>query len=188
LGDTNIRNTPTELTTFKNLKITQISCAHGHCLALEENGNIYSWGRNDDGELGNGNNTTQLKPILIFKQLQGVTKVYCGFHFSTYLQNGTLYTCGKNNSGKLGLDDTKSRSKFEEIKFITNIAKYHTFGHHSVAVSNKGEVYTWGCNDSGQLGLGDQVDSPYPVKLDVSGKKIVSVVCANRSTFIQFEK
>ncbi|KYQ92740.1 hypothetical protein DLAC_06744 [Tieghemostelium lacteum] len=37
--------------------VTQISCGSYHCLALSENGNIYSWGLNDFGQCGNGSSS-----------------------------------------------------------------------------------------------------------------------------------
>jgi alpha-tubulin suppressor-like RCC1 family protein len=72
-----------------------------------ENGNIYSWGSNTYGQLGNNTTTDELKPILIFQNLKGVEMIFCGFDFSIFLQNGIIWSCGKNNLGQLGLGDSK---------------------------------------------------------------------------------
>lgn len=49
--------TPTLLESIQNVVITQIAVNSGgkHCLALTNNGQVYSWGEGDDGKLGHGN-------------------------------------------------------------------------------------------------------------------------------------
>jgi alpha-tubulin suppressor-like RCC1 family protein len=49
-------------------------------LNLQENGNVYSWGKNEQGQLGNKTKTNELTPILIMN-LKGVDSVFCGFDY-----------------------------------------------------------------------------------------------------------
>jgi alpha-tubulin suppressor-like RCC1 family protein len=162
------------------MKISQISCGFGHCLALEgillhltvlENGNIYSWGRNDYGQLGNNATNDETKPILIFQNLKGVEKIFCGFEFSIFLQNGILWSCGRNNLGQLGLGDSKIRKEFIKIQLNHKVKKFHTSGHHSIMLEN-GEVFTFGNNENGQLGLVHKNNNSKPTKVDIKGNII----------------
>lgn len=45
---------PTEIVELRNLKIINITGGQHHTIALTVDGNLYGWGRNDDGQLGLG--------------------------------------------------------------------------------------------------------------------------------------
>jgi alpha-tubulin suppressor-like RCC1 family protein len=141
-------------------------------LNLQENGNIYSWGRNDQEQLGNKTKTNESKPVLVlnFKFVKGL---YCGNDFSFILQNGEIWTCGRNDCGQLGLGDKINRSTFEKVKIDYKVKKFHAFGQHSIMLLGKldlnnllenGEVYTFGCNNKGQLGTGDELNLIEPIQ------------------------
>jgi alpha-tubulin suppressor-like RCC1 family protein len=51
---------------FKNIFITDICCGRYHCLSISDKNDIYSWGDNAFGQLGNGNFSDQLTPIKIY--------------------------------------------------------------------------------------------------------------------------
>jgi alpha-tubulin suppressor-like RCC1 family protein len=104
-------------------------------LNLQENGNVYSWGKNEQGQLGNNTEINELKPILIMN-LKGES-VYCGYDCSFILQNGELWSCGKNHFGQLGLGDKINRSTFEKVKLDHKVTKFHTSGHHSIMLLGK---------------------------------------------------
>jgi hypothetical protein len=101
----------------------------------QENGNVYSWGKNEEGQLGNKTKINESKPILIIN-LKGES-VYCGFDFSFILQNDELWFCGRNDLGQLGLGDEINRSTFEKVKLDCKVKKFHTFGHHSIMLLGK---------------------------------------------------
>jgi alpha-tubulin suppressor-like RCC1 family protein len=54
---------------FKNMFIDDIACGLNHCLSISNNGEVYSWGDNVFGQIGNGKTDfeKQLTPINIFK-------------------------------------------------------------------------------------------------------------------------
>jgi alpha-tubulin suppressor-like RCC1 family protein len=43
-----------------------IACGKFHTLALLSDGTVMAWGRNDDGELGNGSLDTSPSPVMVF--------------------------------------------------------------------------------------------------------------------------
>jgi alpha-tubulin suppressor-like RCC1 family protein len=55
---------------FKNILIVDIVCGFCHCLSISNKGDIFGWGNNKFGQIGNeksGNDENQLTPIKIFK-------------------------------------------------------------------------------------------------------------------------
>ncbi|HRZ80790.1 MAG TPA: hypothetical protein P5044_12335, partial [bacterium] len=45
---------PVKVSFDAGIKIRSISCGHRHTCALDEDGKVYCWGWNQDGQLGNG--------------------------------------------------------------------------------------------------------------------------------------
>jgi alpha-tubulin suppressor-like RCC1 family protein len=72
IGDDTTVNCSTikQIDYFKNIFIEDAVCGEGHCLAISNNGEIFAWGKNRFGQIGNGksgDNCNQLTPIKIFK-------------------------------------------------------------------------------------------------------------------------
>ena len=69
IGNTTDQSTIQQIPFFKNnnIKIIDIETGYAHSLAISEDGEVYSWGYNGSGQLGNGNNNDQSTPIKIYK-------------------------------------------------------------------------------------------------------------------------
>jgi alpha-tubulin suppressor-like RCC1 family protein len=55
---------------FSNIFIDDVACGERHCLSISNKGEIFSWGDNEYGQIGNsesGEEIKQLTPIKIFK-------------------------------------------------------------------------------------------------------------------------
>ena len=50
---------------FDNKRVVDFACGQVHTLALTEQGEVYSWGYNIYGQLGNGSQTSQTNPVKI---------------------------------------------------------------------------------------------------------------------------
>jgi alpha-tubulin suppressor-like RCC1 family protein len=69
-GTTDICLNIKQIEFFENIFIEDVVCGQNHCLSISKNGEIYSWGNNEIGQLGNGKSgydEKQLTPIKIFK-------------------------------------------------------------------------------------------------------------------------
>jgi len=66
LGNTLNYLTIQKIEFFKNQKIIDIQTGWEHSIAINKKGEIYSWGGNYDGQIGNGNYKNQLIPIKIY--------------------------------------------------------------------------------------------------------------------------
>jgi RHS repeat-associated protein len=154
-------------------------------VALKANGTVWSWGYNNQGELGTGNTTVynQLTPIQVVGPggtgfLTGVTHVAAGGQHSLALKaDGSVWAWGQNSYGQLGSNDgAASHSTPVEVVgpagsgFLSNVVAIAAGLSMSVAVKADGTVWAWGDNEFGQFGNGtDYVvgplrSSPTPVQ------------------------
>jgi alpha-tubulin suppressor-like RCC1 family protein len=107
LGSTANQNKPTAVDVsgvLKNQFVTQVTCGFDHSLALLADGSVASWGKNFNGQLGDGTYTTRAQPVLVQFTSLGVTSqismiVAGAFHSSAFMKNGLIYTFGSNFNG-----------------------------------------------------------------------------------------
>ncbi|XP_023712816.2 RCC1 and BTB domain-containing protein 1 [Cryptotermes secundus] len=126
-----------------------IACGQTSSVAVLENGEVYGWGFNGNGQLGLGNNVNQLNPCRVLN-LQGIviTKVVCGYAHTMALSDvGALYVWGANTYGQLGTGNRSNVSApvhvASEIGRIVDVAATH-YNHISTAMTQNSKVYMWG--------------------------------------------
>mmetsp|Transcript_3982 Transcript_3982/g.4478 ORF Transcript_3982/g.4478 Transcript_3982/m.4478 type:complete len:1170 (-) Transcript_3982:395-3904(-) len=147
--------------------ITQVSGGRFHTVALNRNGDVFTWGQGNGGRLGLGDELTYLLPTpLLGLSEKRIVKVTAGRdHTLALCSYGDVYGWGSDRFGQLGFGSNRLESENPaSVKTILHpkrirIAKPHAPSQdiaaspsHSVAVMRNGEVYTWGLNDRGQLG------------------------------------
>ena len=95
--------------------LRQISCGGAHTAALTDDGQLYVWGRGNEGQLGLGDYRPRTVPALVKAlgdQQAGSTvlQVACGAsHTIALCDNGDVYTFGSNEEMQLGLGATFGR-------------------------------------------------------------------------------
>ena len=73
-------------------------------MCLNENGFVYSFGRNNNGELGLANNERYYKAPQLISSLKDVEFIECGGnHTFCKTLNNEIFCWGSNNYGQLGL-------------------------------------------------------------------------------------
>ncbi|XP_019771917.2 ultraviolet-B receptor UVR8 isoform X2 [Dendroctonus ponderosae] len=90
---------------FVNRNIVDMQCGREHCLLLDTDGNVYSFGAGSRGQLGTGQLDDQSSPVLL-QALAGIkiAKIAAGgWHSAAISEEGDLYTWGWNSNGQLGL-------------------------------------------------------------------------------------
>jgi alpha-tubulin suppressor-like RCC1 family protein len=122
---------------------------------IKTDGTLWTWGRNDNGQSGNGNasdSPTQIGSATNWSLVSGQS--YSGVAIKT---DGTLWTWGYNNYGTLGLNGTGDQALPQQVGTNTNwqdISTSHLSDHMMMAIKTDGTLWTWGFNNNGQLGLG----------------------------------
>jgi alpha-tubulin suppressor-like RCC1 family protein len=80
-----------------------------YVLAIDNAGNLLSWGQNENGQLGTGDKKERTVPTQLMAGTRWKT-VAAGKNFSLAIDEaGNLYSWGQNNSGQLGLNDNNER-------------------------------------------------------------------------------
>ena len=153
-GNTDYDFTPTG-------EIAPIAAGSNHSAAVTKDGDLYMWGSNGGGRLGNGNRTNSYTPIKIMKNVATVS--LGGIHSAAVTKDGSLYMWGYNGSGQLGNGSTTD--SYTPIKIMENVATVSLGDYHSAAITKDGSLYMWGANYCGQLGNGNRTNSYTPVKI-----------------------
>ena len=159
LGDSENRPNLTRITTFpEGVKIFQISQAKagdGHCLAITNTGQVYSWGEGSYGRLGHGDTVTVKNPkrIEAFKD-HVVVQVSSGSrHSAAITSDGVLFTWGSGTDGKLGHGNSDSIYLPKVTAAVDNAVQVACGASHTVAIAENGtKVYSWGGGSYGKLG------------------------------------
>ncbi|WP_158625733.1 RCC1 domain-containing protein [Corallococcus carmarthensis] len=135
-----------------------------HTLALKQDGTVWAWGRNADGQLGDGTTTARPTPA----QAPGVTGVTAlvagGYHSLALKQDGTVWAWGHNSEGQLGDGTTTARSTPVQVPGLTGVAVVVAGGYHTLALKQDGTVWALGNNAAGQLGDGTRASRLTPVQ------------------------
>jgi alpha-tubulin suppressor-like RCC1 family protein len=173
-------NVPVRVKLPRGVKVVAISAGFGHSLAVTSSGQVFAWGNNQRGQLGDGSTTDRLTPVRVHLPAgTKVTAVSAGAIFSLALTStGRVLAWGLNHRGQLGIGVTRDRHIPVRVKLprgvkVTGIAAGYTFG---LAVTSSGRVFAWGNNDSGQLGIGTTFGSDIPVRVHLAaGTKVIAV-------------
>jgi alpha-tubulin suppressor-like RCC1 family protein len=134
-----------------------------HACALLRDGTVRCWGRNGDGQLGDGTNTDSSVPVTV-QGVAGAIAVTVGhYHSCALLADGTIRCWGWNPSGQLGDGSNTSAAVPVTAQGITNAVALDAGAFHTCAVLADGTMQCWGKNYNGQLGCGSTADSAVPV-------------------------
>lgn len=126
-------------------------------MAVDMEGNVYGWGYNGYGNLGDGTKTNRLTP----SQAQGlpaISEIDLGVNYSVAVaENGEVYTWGYNGYGNLG-DGTKStrvqpvKVILEEGQTLKGVETVSAGSNHVLAKLENGNLYGWGNGATYQFG------------------------------------
>ena len=134
---------------------SQVVCGLDWTAAIKTDGTLWTWGRNNMGQLGLGDTTNRSSPVQV-GALTTWAKVSAGaIHAMAIKTDGTLWGWGYNNyCGALGLGDTTNRSSPVQVGALTTWSQVGAGLRHTVALRENGTLWTWGAGPVGQLGLG----------------------------------
>lgn len=115
-------------------------------MVLTGEGEVYTWGRGDDGRLGHGDNGWKYVPRLTHSLTgQIITHVTCGsYHTAAVSRNGDLFTWGGGMYGKLGHGNESGHSTPQRVETLAGLVVVDIAcgSRHTAVVTNKGCLYT----------------------------------------------
>jgi alpha-tubulin suppressor-like RCC1 family protein len=108
---------------FGNVAVKMIAAGAEHCIAacacVDTRHRVWTWGRNDRGQLGQGTYKDVAVPTLVANTAFGdsvVESVHAGYDYTMVVTCiGELFSCGNGCSGELGLGSTDSYDSFQRV-------------------------------------------------------------------------
>ena len=149
--------------------IDRVTAGGNHTCGTALDGASYCWGRNDNGQLGDGTTVTRTSPVLVAGGLPLIalfsgTAHTCGVTDWT-VQGGLTYCWGLNSFGQIG-DGTTDQRTTPGLVAVLELDGIATGGDFSCGMDDDfGLGYCWGANDHGQLGNGTTSAARNPVRL-----------------------
>lgn len=143
----------------------EISCGNNFTIGIKNDGTLWAWGRNNFGQLGNGNNVDQLIPVQVGNQ-NDWDKVNAGsYHVLAIKNDGTLWSWGQNIYGQLGNNSVSNNNIPIQIGIENSWNQISGGGGHSLAIKNDGSLWSWGLNSDGQLGHSSGIGPQVPIQI-----------------------
>jgi alpha-tubulin suppressor-like RCC1 family protein len=145
-----------------HIKVKQIKSGQYYIVVLTEDGKMYSWGKNNFGQLGLGQITHEFKintPLQINIGAK-VKEIYCGEDNSGCIaENGDTYLWGYGLDGRLANTNKINISIPQKLEGVNGISKLALGGHHTAVITHSGELYMCGNGRNGELGRGELLES-----------------------------
>jgi alpha-tubulin suppressor-like RCC1 family protein len=146
-----------------------VAAGSWHSLILGSDGTVWSFGRNNVGQLGNGNNLGQSTPVQV-SGLSNIVSVAAGGDASYAIRgsDGAVFAWGANASGQLGNGSLNASNTPVQVSILTNVIAVEAGEGHCLALKSGGTVYAWGYNLYGQVGTGN-FNTPILTPVAVAG-------------------
>ena len=155
------RNVPVRIGTDNNW--AEVSAGSVHTVAIKINGELWAWGCNEYGQLGDGTEDDSYEPVQIGTDDDWKSVAAGSDHTTAIKTDGTMWAWGSNEYGQLG-DGTEDDSNIPvQLGTDTDWAYVSAGMYHTTAIKTNGELYAWGYNYYGQLGDGTEDDSNEPI-------------------------
>jgi alpha-tubulin suppressor-like RCC1 family protein len=155
---------------------------YNHTLAVKNDGTVWAWGANANGQLGDASTTQRTSPV----QMSGVTgasAVAGGSVQSLILKSdGTVRAVGNNFYGQLG-DGTTTQRTSSVSTGLTSVVAIAAVQNSSYALKSNGTFWAWGTNASGQLGDGTTTQRTSPTQ--ASSLSSISIIAAGALDLIR---
>lgn len=121
--------------------------------AIKDDGTVWTWGQNGEGELGDG--SLDDRPVPIQALISDVTAISCGHSYTLALKNdGTVWGWGSNSNYQLGNRSNSLQSSPVKVDELSDAVAIAAGSMSSYAVRKDGTVWAWGESNQGKLGDG----------------------------------
>jgi alpha-tubulin suppressor-like RCC1 family protein len=162
--------------------VKAIAAGIDHMVALKSDGTVWTWGYNQNGQLGDNSTTRRTTPVQVLGTggsgfLTGVKAIAAGNRHTVALKSdGMVWAWGYNGYGQLG-DNTSLTERSTPVQvlgpggsgFLTDVKAIATGNYHTLFLKNNGTVWGCGYNDFGQLGDNTTTRRSTPVQVSGTG-------------------
>ena len=151
---------------------TTVLAGYYQSCALTTAGRMYCWGRNDQGQIGDGSNENRFTAVpvsgdLTFRALGGGDAFMCGI-----TTNGSTWCWGSNRNGELGDPSIPSQATPTQVQGLPELSRIYGAGGaftlpsapaFACGLTSGGEAWCWGGTIRGGLWEGP-TDGPIRVE------------------------
>jgi alpha-tubulin suppressor-like RCC1 family protein len=187
-----------------------IAAGAGHNLAITPEGQVWGWGDNTAGKLGNGNTVSSSIPVRA-GSLAGVMSVAAGTgHSLALLRDGTVWAWGLNASRQLGIGTSSPTNCTVDndssgpgpggtfgcslvpvrVEGLEDVVQIAAGWRQSFAVTKDGSLWSWGdpgygiTGPSGGAEFPGKVTLPGPVRRIAAGYMHTVVLLEDGSVYV----
>lgn len=175
-GSTNQRNSPVQIGSDNNWKQVSIggtydginSTQGGYTLGIKNDGSLWAWGNNSDGQLGTGNTINSYIPTRIgntndWKQVKATA-----YTSSAIKNDGSVWHWGKLKIAFETSSPLQSNIpvQYSGINQVNSFAQAMNTNYGYIVTKNDGSIWAWGDNFTGQVGNGTistQINNPVQI-------------------------
>lgn len=159
-----------------------VTCGIYHTVVLTANGNVFTFGLNQTGQLGSqtnfGNSSANPIPFLVPNTNDIISIGAGGSHTLLLQRNGQIKLFGSGQQGQLGNSQSDAQLFFEEIPIDNiSIVKSGSMANHTIFVLNNTKIRSSGYNNFGQLGVGNPSTIFNSTPLESLYNGIVDIAC-----------
>lgn len=169
--DSGYHNDPVQVPGLAGM--TDIAAAADFAMALSGDGTLYSWGRNNDYQLGY-EATVQRTPQVVLKNVRSMAAG--PRHALAALNDGTVMAWGRNFDYAIGQPDPGFKETPTGVPDLSQAQAVFAGESTSYAALSDGRLFAWGDNTRGLLGHFDPLRQLEPVRVSLPrGLSTVSV-------------
>lgn len=169
-GSTTNSSTPVNVAGLTS-RVIFVAAGANHSLAVDEHGAVWAWGRNNYGQLGQGNTTDLDVPTQVAAITDAARSVTASTSSSYVLMDdGAVWAMGYNSRGRLGDGTTVTRYVPVAIAGLpADVTDISATDGSVLAITGSGDLFGWGDNSYGQFGVQYPTVFPAPTKLSAPG-------------------
>ncbi len=170
-------------------RVTAVDANWAHTCALLETENVYCWGQNFAGQLGNNSTVTQWTPTVVPGAYRfGHTSIATGpMHTCAITSNGSVFCWGDDRYGQLGSGRFLRRNTASAVSLDETSRTIDLGINHSCAVTTQGAVKCWGSNGSQRLSSSPFQNESTPITVMDLQQGISTVAVGNSHTCVVTE-
>ncbi|KAM6346600.1 putative E3 ubiquitin-protein ligase HERC4 isoform 2-T2 [Podargus strigoides] len=177
-SQTTLIHRPQLVKTLMGIPLAQIAAGGAHSIALSLSGAVYSWGKNDFGQLGLGDTEDRDCPSYVGALEHWKTVfISCGAdHTAVLSKEGLVCTFGAGGAGQLGHNSTRNEFMPRVVAELwgARVSQVACGRQHTlVYVPSLDKVYSFGSGEEGQRGDERKPHQliPLPINSPVNSKK-----------------
>ncbi|XP_028923070.1 E3 ISG15--protein ligase HERC5-like [Ornithorhynchus anatinus] len=175
---------------LRDRRVIQVACGDRHSMALTRDGELFSWGDDEHGQLGLERAWVPCPAPQRVCALAGVPLARMeagGAHSLALSATGAVFAWGRNDRGQLGLGHAQDVRRPTPVTALEKqtIVSVSCGEEHTAVLTQDGLVLTFGAGTHGQLGHNSTRSQPRPrLVAELFGSRAAQIACGRSHTLI----